>query len=77
MTKLKLLHLKNDMLAANFLANFIAAELVQVLIFKAEDHESMTTFDTMMMIFVAPLAVITLLIILLRVARAHRRPTAR
>ena len=36
MTKLKLLHLKNEMLVANFLANFIGAVLVQALIFKAE-----------------------------------------
>jgi sigma-B regulation protein RsbU (phosphoserine phosphatase) len=45
MTKLKLLHLKNDMLAANFLANFIAAELVQVLIFKAEDPLTVDLFE--------------------------------
>jgi sigma-B regulation protein RsbU (phosphoserine phosphatase) len=36
MTKLKLLHLKNEMLVANFLANFIGAVLVQALIFRAE-----------------------------------------
>jgi len=36
MTKLKLFHLKNEMLAANFLANFIGAVLVQALIFTAE-----------------------------------------
>ena len=36
MTKLKLLHLKNEMLAANFLANFIGVVLVQALIFRAE-----------------------------------------
>ena len=29
MTKFKLLHLKNEMLAANFLANFTGAILVQ------------------------------------------------
>ena len=45
MTKLKLLHLKNDMLAANFLANFIAAELVQVLIFRAEDPLTAGLFE--------------------------------
>ncbi|MBW2427847.1 MAG: SpoIIE family protein phosphatase [Deltaproteobacteria bacterium] len=36
MTKLKLLHLKNEMLVANFLANFIGAVMVQAVIFKAE-----------------------------------------
>ena len=36
MTKFKLLHLKNEMLAANFLANFTGAILVQALIFRAE-----------------------------------------
>lgn len=36
MTKLKLFHLKNEMLAANFLANFIGVVLVQALIFRAE-----------------------------------------
>jgi len=36
MTKLKLFHLKNEMLAANTLANFIGAFLVQGLIFRAE-----------------------------------------
>jgi len=36
MTKFKLLHLKNEMLVANFLANFIGAVLVQALIFRAE-----------------------------------------
>jgi adenylate cyclase len=36
MTKLKLFHLKNEMLVANFLANMIGAVLVQALIFKAE-----------------------------------------
>jgi hypothetical protein len=45
MTKLKLFHLKNEMLAANFLANFIAAELVQVLIFKAEDPLTASLFE--------------------------------
>ncbi len=36
MTKLKYFHLKNEMLIANFLANFIGAVLVQALIFRAE-----------------------------------------
>jgi hypothetical protein len=36
MTKFKLLHLKNEMLVANFLANFIGAVLVQALLFRAE-----------------------------------------
>ena len=36
MTKFKLFHLKNEMLVANFLANFIGAVLVQALIFRAE-----------------------------------------
>jgi sigma-B regulation protein RsbU (phosphoserine phosphatase) len=36
MTKLKLFHLKNEMLAANSLANLIGAVLVQALIFRAE-----------------------------------------
>ena len=36
MTKLKLLHLKNEMLLANTLANLIGAVLVQALLFKAE-----------------------------------------
>ena len=36
MTKLKLLHLKNEMLVANFLANFIGVFLVQALMFRAE-----------------------------------------
>ena len=45
MTKLKLLHLKNEMLAANFLANFISAELVQTLIFKAEEPLAESLFE--------------------------------
>jgi len=36
MTKWRLFHLKNEMLAANSLANFIGAFLVQGLIYKAE-----------------------------------------
>ncbi len=36
MTKLKFFHLKNEMLAANFLANFIGAVIVQALIYRAE-----------------------------------------
>ena len=36
MTKWRLFHLKNEMLAANFLANFIGAFLVQGLIYRAE-----------------------------------------
>jgi len=36
MNKWRLFHLKNEMLAANFLANFIGAVLVQALIVKAE-----------------------------------------
>ena len=36
MTKLKLMHLKNEMLVANFLANFIGVVVVQALIFRAE-----------------------------------------
>ncbi len=45
MTKLKLLHLKNEMLVANFLANFISAELVQTLIFKAEEPLTDSLFE--------------------------------
>ena len=36
MTKFKLFHLKNEMLAANFLANLSGAVLGQALIFRAE-----------------------------------------
>jgi len=60
---------------AFFLLYYVAYTLY--LIFRAEDHASMTPFDTMMMIFVAPLAVITLLLVLTRVARARRRSVAR
>ncbi len=38
MTGWRLFHLKNEMLAANFPANFIGAEPVQSLLFKAETH---------------------------------------
>jgi len=60
---------------AFFLLYFLAYTLY--LICKAEDHASMTTFDTMVMIFVVPLAVITLLIVLLRIVRMRRPRRAR
>ena len=51
MTKLKLLHLKNDMLAANFLANFIGAVLVQALIFRAETPFPDSLFESRLVYF--------------------------
>ena len=38
MTKFKLFHLKNDMLAANFLANFIGVFLITAFMMSAEGH---------------------------------------
>ena len=46
MTKFKLLHLKNEMLVANFLANFIGAVLVQALLFRAETPLPDSLFET-------------------------------
>ncbi|MEJ2286155.1 MAG: SpoIIE family protein phosphatase, partial [Desulfobacterales bacterium] len=45
MTRWKLFHLKNEMLAANFLANFIGAILVQALIFRAETPLADSLFE--------------------------------
>ena len=51
MTKLKLFHLKNEMLAANFLANFIGAVLVQALIFRAETPFPDSIFESRLVYF--------------------------
>jgi sigma-B regulation protein RsbU (phosphoserine phosphatase) len=51
MTKLKLFHLKNEMLAANFLANFIGAILVQALIFRAETPFPDSLFENRLVYF--------------------------
>ena len=51
MTKLKLFHLKNEMLAANFLANFIGAILVQALIFRAETPFPDSIFESRLVYF--------------------------
>ena len=45
MTGWRLFHLKNEMLAANVLANFIGAELVQSLLFKAEAQVADSLFE--------------------------------
>ena len=42
MTNFKLWHLKNEMLVANFLANFIGAVVVQKLIVKGDVINEMT-----------------------------------
>ena len=46
MSKWKLFHLKNEMLVANFLANFIGAVLVQALLFRAETPYADSLFET-------------------------------
>ena len=46
MTNFKLWHLKNEMLVANFLANFIGAFLVQKLIVKAESSFPENLFES-------------------------------
>ena len=51
MTKLKLFHLKNEMLAANTLANFIGAILVQALIFRAETPFPDSIFESRLVYF--------------------------
>ncbi|MGB5747345.1 MAG: SpoIIE family protein phosphatase [Desulfobacterales bacterium] len=51
MTKWKLFHLKNEMLVANFLANFIGAVLVQALIFRAETPFPDSLFENRLVYF--------------------------
>ena len=51
MTKLKFFRLKNEMLAANLLANFIGAFLVQGLIFRAETPFPESLFDYRLVYF--------------------------
>ncbi len=51
MTKLKLFHLKNEMLVANSLANFIGAILVQALIFRAETPFPDSIFENRLVYF--------------------------
>ena len=51
MTKWKLFHLKNEMLVANFLANFIGAVLVQALIFRAETPFPDSLFESRLVYF--------------------------
>jgi len=51
MTNLKLWHLKNEMLLANFLANFIGAVVVQKLIVKAETSFPESLFDNRPLFF--------------------------
>ncbi len=51
MNKWRLFHLKNEMLAANFLANFIGAFLVQGLIFRAETPFPDSLFDNRLVYF--------------------------
>lgn len=46
MSKWKLFHLKNEMLVANFLANFIGAVLVQALLLRAETPFADSLFET-------------------------------
>jgi hypothetical protein len=51
MTKWRLFHLKNEMLAANLLANFIGAFLVQGIIFRAETPFPESLFDNRLVYF--------------------------
>ena len=51
MTKFKLWHLKNEMLVANFLANFIGAVVVQKLIVKAETFFPENLFENRLFLF--------------------------
>jgi sigma-B regulation protein RsbU (phosphoserine phosphatase) len=51
MSKWRLFHLKNEMLAANLLANFIGAFLVQGLIFRAETPFPESLFDNRLVYF--------------------------
>jgi len=51
MTNFKQWHLKNEMLVANFLANFIGAVLVQKLIVKAETSFPESLFDNPLLFF--------------------------
>jgi len=51
MNKWRLFHLKNEMLAANFLANFIGVLLVQTLIVRAETHYPQALFENQIVHF--------------------------
>jgi sigma-B regulation protein RsbU (phosphoserine phosphatase) len=51
MTNFKLWHLKNEMLVANFLANFIGAVVVQKLIVKAETFFPESLFENRLFLF--------------------------
>ncbi|MGD1968123.1 MAG: SpoIIE family protein phosphatase [Desulfobacterales bacterium] len=77
MTKLKRFHLKNEMLLANFLANFIAVFFFQVLMFRAEpeppDHIWQNPAVEMIDILFTPAAFIFVYIMTLRYERPIRK----
>jgi cation:H+ antiporter len=56
---------------ALFFSYYIAYTLY--LILAATHHNALTTFNTIMLVFVIPLTVITLLVLVVRTMRANRR----
>jgi len=77
MAKLKILHLKNEMLVANFLANFIGAVLVQALLFRAEAPLPDSLFETRLVYWFdmafTPLAFIFVTVVTLIYERSIRQ----
>ena len=77
MSKFKRFHLKNEMLMANFLANFIAVFFFQVLMFRAEpdppDHIWQNPAVEMIDILFTPAAFIFVIIMTLRYERPIRK----
>jgi sigma-B regulation protein RsbU (phosphoserine phosphatase) len=77
MTKFKRFHLKNEMLMANFLANFIAVSFFQVLMFRAEpdppDHIWQNPVVEMIDLLFTPAAFIFVIIMTLRYERPIRK----
>ncbi len=77
MTKLKIFHLKNEMLMANFLANFIGAVLVQALLFRAETPSADSLFETRLVYWFdmafTPFAFIFVTVVTLIYERSIRR----
>jgi sigma-B regulation protein RsbU (phosphoserine phosphatase) len=77
MTKLKIFHLKNEMLMANFLANFIGAVLVQALLFRAETPLADSLFEARLVYWFdmafTPFAFIFVTVVTLIYERSIRR----
>ncbi|MBT8363295.1 MAG: cell wall metabolism sensor histidine kinase WalK, partial [Deltaproteobacteria bacterium] len=77
MTKFKRFHLKNEMLLANFLANFIAVTFFQVLMFRAEpdppEHIWQNPLFEMVDILFTPAAFIFVVVMTLRYERPIRQ----